>query len=214
MHSYKQKYFHCTYPNVILLVASWDSITPDAHNEARHFASAIGKSMYSLSSSNLVDPHRANVVVVVTKSMSSWDQFDDFESGEEKNTQWVREADRRRSIIIDIQRKVFPNLALWKIVFVENGGGTNMRAKYPKLPDGELSHQNLFEAIRSVVETAGPDGTYDLAGMHVLDFLAGSESLDLAPPPETEILLRRSEAVMVSSRNRLRVCVNFNYPGL
>jgi hypothetical protein len=67
---------HQTYPNIILLVASWDSITTDA-NPPAHFISALGKSMYKLSCSGLVDHSRT------TKSMSFMNEFDDF-SGAEK----------------------------------------------------------------------------------------------------------------------------------
>ncbi|KAJ7121586.1 hypothetical protein C8R44DRAFT_167341 [Mycena epipterygia] len=183
---------HRTYPNVILLVASWDSITPDAHNEPQHFTSALGKSMYNLSLSDLIDHSRTNVVVVVTKSMSSWNQFDDFETTAKKNNQWNIEAGRRMGIITDLQRKVFPKLAAWRTVFVENGGGRDMRMKYPKMPNGELSHQNLFQAIRGVIEAPGPDGTCDLAGMHALDVLTGAGASNLASQADIEILVRNS----------------------
>lgn len=200
MRTYKQQYFPETYPNIVLLVTSWDSITPDAHNERHQFTSAAGKSIYNLFSSDLVDPHRVNVVVVVTKSMSSWDQFDDFDTVEEKNAQWTIEAGRRTGMIIDIQRKVFPKLAPWHVVFVENGGGKDMRADYPKLPNGELSHQNLFEVIRTVIEASGPHENSDLAGMHALGLLAKPESSRLAAEATTEILVRRSsETQRVSS---------------
>ncbi|KAJ7654759.1 hypothetical protein B0H17DRAFT_1266588 [Mycena rosella] len=216
MRRYKQQYFpsgaYQTYPNVILLVASWDSITPDAHNEPHHFTSAAGKSMYTLSLSGLVDRDRANVVVVITKSLSSWDQFDDFESVAEKNTQWTIEAGRRRGIISELQQKVFPKLAPWPTVFVENGGGRDMRIKFPTLPSGELSHQNLFEAIRSVIEHSGPDGASDLAGMHALHVLTGAEPLDLRTQPETEILVSKSQdpVITVSLSSQLSgAAVNF-----
>ncbi|KAJ7654760.1 hypothetical protein B0H17DRAFT_1214288 [Mycena rosella] len=188
---------HQTYPNIILLVASWDSITEDAHNEPQHFTSAAGKSMHTLSLSGLVDHDRPNVVVVVTKSLSFWNEFDDFQSAAEKNTHWNIEAGRRRGIISDLQKKAFPKLAPWPTVFVENGGGTNMHTKFPILPNGELSHQNLFEAIRSVIEHSGPRGGSDLAGMHVLDVLTGAEPLNLASP-ETKILVNKSEAIIDS----------------
>ncbi|KAJ7121587.1 hypothetical protein C8R44DRAFT_736379 [Mycena epipterygia] len=200
---YKEQYFpdtipsdslgvrHKTYPNIILLITSWDTITIDAHNPPDKFTSPVGISMYKLSSSGLVDDARTNVVVVVTKSMSSWNQFDDFETTAEKNIQWNIEAGRRRGIITDLQRKVFPKLAAWHTVFVENGGGVNMGTEYPILPNGELSHQNLFEAIRGVIEAPGPDGTCDLAGMHALDVLTGVKLLNLASQAETTTLVRR-----------------------
>ncbi|KAF8191883.1 hypothetical protein K438DRAFT_2136538 [Mycena galopus ATCC 62051] len=200
MRTYKQQYFPKTYPNIILVVASWDSITPDAHNERHEFTSAAGKSIYNLSFSDLVDPDRVNVVVVVTKSMSSWDEFDDFDTIEEKNAQWTIEAGRRTGLIIDIQRRVFPKLAPWDVVFVENGGGRDMRADHPRLPNGELSHQNLFEVIRTVIETSGPQKNSDLAGMHALDLLAKPESLQLAAEATKEILVRRSSETLIDSQ--------------
>jgi hypothetical protein len=182
-----------TYPNVILLVASWRTITPDAHNGPTTFTSALGKSMYSLSCSDLVDRDRTNVIVVITKSMSSWYEFDDYHTAEEKHKQWKIEAGRRKGIITELQRKVFPGASPWQIVFVENGGGTKMREKYPILPNGELSHQNLFEAIRRVIEEPGLNGTYDMAGMYALDALTGAEPLDASGQATTEILVDKSD---------------------
>ncbi|KAJ7483650.1 DDE superfamily endonuclease-domain-containing protein [Mycena latifolia] len=156
MHRYKEKYFQDIFPNVILLVASWDSIMADAHNKASHFTSAIGRSMYNLFLSGLVDGDRTNVLVVITKSLSSWDQFDDFKTQKEKNAQWRLEAGRRKGIITDLQRKIFPKSSPWAIVFIENGGGRDMSATYPILPDGKQSHQNLFEAISAIMERNGP----------------------------------------------------------
>jgi hypothetical protein len=203
---YKDRYFpdteerHHTYPNIILLVASWKSITTDAHNPPADFTSALGKSMYNLSSSGLVDHARTNVVVVVTKSLSSSDEFDDYESIEEKNVQWMIEAARRRGIVADLQRKVFPRLAPWNTIFVENGGGTNVHAKYPKLPNGELSHQNLFDAIQGVFEAPGPHGSPDLTGMHALDVFTGDPPLSPGFLPETKILVNFSEAAATVGR--------------
>ncbi|KAJ7694029.1 hypothetical protein B0H14DRAFT_3044450 [Mycena olivaceomarginata] len=114
MRRYKEEYFKGIYPNVILLVASWDSITPDAHNDPPHFTSATGKTMYSLSLSNLVDNDRVNVVVVVTKCLSFWHQLDDFKSGRAKHKRWNIEAGRRMAIIAELQRKIFPNSAPWE----------------------------------------------------------------------------------------------------
>ncbi|KAJ7040044.1 hypothetical protein C8F04DRAFT_1254499 [Mycena alexandri] len=123
LRTYKIKHFTDIYPNVILLVAAWESITPDAHNEPAHFTSAIGKTIYALYRSNLVDDLRANIVVVVTKSLSSLHQFDDYKATKEKHVQWRIEEGRRRGIITDLQRKMFPRSSPWEIVFIENGGG-------------------------------------------------------------------------------------------
>ncbi|KAF7372446.1 Protein hedgehog [Mycena venus] len=189
-----------TYPNIILLVASWDSIKTDAHNPPANFTSPLGQSMYNLSCSGLVDHSRTNVVVVVTKSQTFMHELEDFDTTEEKNTQWMIEAGRRKAIIVDIQRKVFPSLAPWNTVFVENGGRIKtMNAEYPTLPNGELSHQNLFVAIQRIIAADGPHGTPDLTGMHALGVLTGAEPLDPKhQPKKTEILVEASEAVMYS----------------
>jgi hypothetical protein len=197
MQRYKERYFPKaipqTYPDAILLVASWESITPDANNDPVDFTSAVGNSMYSLFSSGLVDHTRANVVIVVTKSMSFWDQFDDFESDEEKNAQWNLEAEKRRTIIQGLQTKVFPNLAPWQVVFVENGGGTNMGASYDILPNGEVSHENLMKAIGSVIQHHRGQGPRDPAGMQ--NALSGTAP---AEQPLTAILVDRPEEMPVS----------------
>jgi hypothetical protein len=207
MRQYKQRYFpepeshppsqrspaisHHTFPNVILLVATWDSITPDAHNEPAYFTSAVGKSMFSLKISSLVDLERSNVIVVVTKSMSSWYQLDDYESEEEKNNQWNTEAGRRVGIILDLQRKTFPKSTTWPVVFIESGGGSRMDAPYSRLPNGELSHQNLFETICDVIAPPGRDTTHDLAGLQALRLLTGVEPSDFAWQAKTETLLSK-----------------------
>ncbi|KAJ6488915.1 hypothetical protein C8R45DRAFT_1143154 [Mycena sanguinolenta] len=195
MDLYKTRYFpdleqRTTYPNVVLLVASWDSITEDAHNHPNHFTSAAGKSMQSLSLSGLVDPTRSNVVVVITKSMSSWDQFDDIPGLEAQRDEWIVEAEIRKGIIIDLQRKVFPRLTPWEVVFVENGVENDMRAPYPVLPNRELSHQNLFDAICRLILQPGPHGKDDFAGMHALDVLTGAKRLNEA---QSKILVSRQD---------------------
>ncbi|KAJ7040039.1 hypothetical protein C8F04DRAFT_1254495 [Mycena alexandri] len=194
MHRYKEKYFRNIFPNVVLLIASWDSIMPDAHNKVSHFTSAIGRSMYNLFLSGLVDADRTNVLVAITKSLSSWDQFDDFETQKEKDAQWRLEAGRRKGIITDLQRKIFPKVSPWGIVFIENGGGRDMGAKYPTLPDGKLSHQNLFEAISVIMQHNGPgwDGCRDLVGIHALEVLTGAEPLGPSSKAEVENLVEQS----------------------
>ncbi|KAJ7874380.1 hypothetical protein B0H13DRAFT_2348579 [Mycena leptocephala] len=104
------------YPNVILLVTSWNIITADAHNLPEHFTSPIGQSMFKLSQAELVDHDRRNVIVVVTKCMSFMTDFDDYKALPEKNEQWNIEAGKRRRIITDLQRKVFPKSLPWPIV--------------------------------------------------------------------------------------------------
>ncbi|KAJ7217547.1 hypothetical protein C8J57DRAFT_1395673 [Mycena rebaudengoi] len=191
LHTYKLKHFPDIYPNVILLVAAWDSVTSDAHNKPENFTSAIGKTIYSLYCSNLVDDERANIVVVVTKSMSYFHQFDDYKTTNEKNAQWRIEEGRRRGIITDLQRKLFPKSSPWEIVFIENGGGKDMSAKFPVLPDGQLSHQNLYDAIQNIIKCPSADGSLDLMGIQALQVLTGAAPL--APSAEhAEVLVDAS----------------------
>ncbi|KAJ7457139.1 hypothetical protein B0H11DRAFT_2320712 [Mycena galericulata] len=188
------------YPNIVLLVATWASITLDAHN-APQFTSALGKSMKQLYHSGLVDHERPNVIVVVTKSLSDWSQFEDLKTDREKDACWIKEAGDRQEIIVAIQRRLSPGLQPWKVVFIENldtsftkdGIDPRVRThKFPVLPNREISHQNLFLAMRGLVEPA--DGALDITGLHALQVVSGADRLNvnsLAPP---EILVHRSEA--------------------
>ncbi|THV00787.1 hypothetical protein K435DRAFT_931676 [Dendrothele bispora CBS 962.96] len=160
MGEYKRKYFSDQslnrssfqsgadiFPNVILLIAEWKSVTPDVHNSP-NFTSSAGKSMLNLRDSGLVDLRRNNVVIVITKSLSSWNEYDDYKLDEDKEILWRHEASRRRSMIIDLQQTIFyDSQDPWPIVFIENGSSDDMDPNYIKLPNGELSHRNLFEAI-------------------------------------------------------------------
>ncbi|KAJ7907605.1 hypothetical protein B0H13DRAFT_2273628 [Mycena leptocephala] len=196
MHRYKQKHFEHIFPNVILLVASWDSLMLDAPNNTSKFTSALGRSMYNLSRSGLVDNDRTNVLVVITKSLSSWDQFDDYNTPKEKNAQWCIEAGRRKGIVADLQRKIFPKSAPWETVFIENGGGRDMSATFPFLPDGQHSHQNLFNSIRNLMERTdpGPGGCGDLVGIQSLQVLAGAKPLRRSSKAEVENLVEQLPA--------------------
>ncbi|KAJ7785040.1 hypothetical protein DFH07DRAFT_934929 [Mycena maculata] len=180
------------YPNVILLVTSWNTITGDAHNTPEHFTSPIGLTMFKLSHAGLVDLHRTNVIVVVTKCLSFMSELDDYKTQPEKDQQWNIEAGRRRGIITDLQRKVFPKSTSWPIVFIENGGGQHVHHRYPTLPNGELSHQNLFDAIRGVIENQGPEGASDLAGIQALQLITGAEPFGASSQPQKEILIDRT----------------------
>ncbi|KAJ7260753.1 hypothetical protein C8J57DRAFT_1233001 [Mycena rebaudengoi] len=157
MHRYKETYFQNIFPNAILLVASWDSIMPDAHNKVSHFISSVGRSMYYLFLSGLVDGDRTNVLVVITKSLSSMDQFEDFETKHEKDAHWRLEAGRRNGIITDLQRKRYertlPNLARRK-------------------------EKNLFDAIRDMMECKSPGSQQccDLVGIQALQALIAPSS--------------------------------------
>lgn len=213
MSQYKAKYFpdsyscpqssppiNPTFPHVILLVATWDSITPDAHNEPPNFTSTIGKSISNLKNSRLVDLEHSNIIVVVTKSMSYWYQLDDYESEDEKNNQWRIEADVRRAIILDLQRRAFPKSTPWPVVFVENGGGSKMNRGYPILPNGEQSHQNLFDAIYNVM--------HDLAGLQALQVLTGASFLDSVGKAETLLspeMIHDTVSIIIMSDYLMRI---------
>jgi hypothetical protein len=167
-----------TYPNAVLLVASWGSIKEDAHNEPQHFTSAIGKTMLNLKVSKLVDPERTNVIVVITKSLSSWQDYDDYDDDDEKGEYWNDDARKKTRIIGALQQKVFPASWPWRVVFIENGGGKAVLQKHRTLPNGELSHQNLFEAIRDLFTAADDENMpQDLVGIQALRLLTGADSL-------------------------------------
>ncbi|KAJ7440318.1 hypothetical protein B0H11DRAFT_2099893 [Mycena galericulata] len=197
LRTYKHKHFKDIYPNVILLVAAWESITPDAHNEPAHFTSAIGKTIYTLYRSDLVDDQRANIIVVVSRSMSSFHQFDDYKTTKEKHAQWRIEEGRRRGIITDLQRKMFPRSSPWEIAFIENGGGKDMGTKFPVLPDGQLSHQNLYDAIHSIIKRPSSDGSLDLVGIQALQVLTGAEPLGSSAVAREKVLVDASKEEMV-----------------
>jgi hypothetical protein len=116
----------------------------------------------------------------------------------EKNEQWNIEAEKRRRIITDLQRKVFPKSLPWPIVFIENGGGKHVHQRYPTLPNGELSHQNLFDAIRGIIEHPGPDGARDLAGIQTLQVITGAQPFGASCQPQKEILIDRAAEGILS----------------
>ncbi|KAJ7753575.1 hypothetical protein B0H16DRAFT_1834838 [Mycena metata] len=192
MKTYKQEYFAGTYTNVILLVVTWDSILPNADHESPHIRSVVGRLMESLSQSGLVDNARVNVVVVVTKSLSSLHEFDHFKSPKDRNSAWMDEANKRRAITARLQSKILPNSVAWETVLIENGGGKDMTAKFPKLPDGNLSHENLYHAIRRMVESPEPYGIGDLAGIQALQVLAGAQPLGPSFRTDRQFLLTPS----------------------
>ncbi|KAF8145221.1 hypothetical protein K438DRAFT_1782159 [Mycena galopus ATCC 62051] len=197
LQRYKDDHFTDIYPNVILLVAEWGSIKPDAHNEPAASTSALGKTIYALHLSNLVDEQRSNIVVVVTKSRSSLHEFDDYTTPNEKDAQWRVEEGRRRGIITDLQRKRFPRSSPWEIAFIDNGGGSDMSAKLPVLPDGLLSHQNLYDAICNIVKRPSSDGSLDLVGIQSVQVLAGAERPGSLAEPQKKVLVGASKQKQV-----------------
>jgi hypothetical protein len=130
--------------------------------------------MYNLSFADLVDHNRSSVIVVITKSLAVWDELDDFKSDKEKNEEWKCRAEDRRKIVDELRQKVFPDSSPWETVFIENGGGSDMRAKFPTLPDSQQSHQNLCDAIRSIVD---PDGGHKSprGGIQALQVFTGTK---------------------------------------
>jgi hypothetical protein len=159
------------YPNAIVIVASWPTIRID-DNDPPMFTSAVGKTIFSLKPSNLVDPERTNVIVAVTKSMASWSDYEDDPDDDAKAVHWKEHAKEKKEIIIGLQQKVFPTTKPWDIVFIENGGGSNV--KHRRLPNGDLSHQNLFDAIRQLFSADGENMAQDLVGMHALRLITGA----------------------------------------
>jgi len=173
------------YPNAILLVTTWDSIRGKCH--------ALRETMGNLRKSGLIDHEHPNVIVVVTRSLSSWDDYEDFDDDEKKN-QWQEDADKKKRIIDDLRLEVFPSSASWQVVFIENGGGESIVQDFKRLPNGELSHQNLFDAIYKLF--VGADRKGDLVGLEALRFLTGDHSIvsRLRPSP-VETLLRLDDPV-------------------
>ncbi|THV00784.1 hypothetical protein K435DRAFT_837135 [Dendrothele bispora CBS 962.96] len=177
---YKQKYFPDVpstedqkYPNVILLITEWNSIHSDSHNSP-NFTSAIGKSMWNLKHSGLIDPHCSNVIVVVTKSLSSLtDECPEGTASEsDRETWWRVAASKRRIHIEDLRQTIFPRLSKWPIVFIENGSDQNLDSDHKILPNEELSHQNLFKAIFDMVSS---ESEVDASGLITAEFLTGCE---------------------------------------
>jgi hypothetical protein len=203
LHTYKLRHFADIYPNVILLVVAWDSIKldPQAHNGPAHFTTAIGKTIYDLHRANLVDEKRANIVVVVTKSLSSLSQSYDHKPTKEKRGEWRTEEGRRRGIITDLQRRMFPRSSPWEIVFIENGGGKDMSAKLPVLPDGLLSHQNLYDAICNIIKRPSSDGSLDLVGIQALQVLTGAGPLGSLSEARTEVLVASKDIPVSTCRD-------------
>jgi len=160
-----------TYPNVILIVASWESVKED-DNELGNFTSSIGKTIQRLSRTKLVDNNRGNVIVVVTKSLSFFNDYEDASSQKKKEMYWREDAEKKKSIINGLRFKAFAgNGSEWPVVFVENGGGTS--AKSRRLPNEESYPKNLFKAIKTLVCLAGPDQPHDLVGAAATQYLTG-----------------------------------------
>ncbi|KIM85543.1 hypothetical protein PILCRDRAFT_336732 [Piloderma croceum F 1598] len=81
---------------------------------------------------------------------------------------------------------------------MENGGGDKILQKHRRLPNGELSHQNLFEAIADIVTQA-----QDLVGIQALQIVTGADSIisQLEPTPR-EILCQCGDRVAPGGKER------------
>jgi hypothetical protein len=194
--------FRKTYPNLILVVASWDTIREDAHNDPQHFTSPIGKTIFSLKASELVDLECTNVIVVVTKALSSWHDYDDYDEYDEKRRRWVDDVRQKTGIIGALQRKTVTPSRSWRVVFIENGGGRALPEKYRVLPNGELSHQNLFEAIRDLFVAADSENRYyDLVGLQALGLLTGAPGVRsrIEPRITWELEASKTQSEMVGN---------------
>jgi hypothetical protein len=150
--------------------------------------------MQYLKDTDLVDHVRQNVIVVVTKSLTFWTDYEDFSSDAEKNAQWQLDAEEKKKIIDGLRIKVFPSSPpgsdvspssiSWPVIFVENGGAVSAMPK--RLPNNELSHQNLFEAILNLVAAENRSGEQDLVGLQALRFVTGVDSARPSKLPYSE----------------------------
>jgi hypothetical protein len=131
--------------------------------------------MEYLQGSGLVDHQHLNVVVVVTKSLSFWNDYEDFDPVN-MNKQWQHDANVKTRIIDNLRSEIFPSSFSWPVVFIENGGGNRILQEYKRLPNGELSHQNLFDAIYRILGGTS-DEDRDLVGFRALRLLTGDESI-------------------------------------
>jgi hypothetical protein len=185
-----------TYPNVILVVASWNSVKED-NNPLGKFTSSIGKTIDYLPETGLVDERRQNIIVVVTKSLSFWDDYEDFESDDDKNDQWKRDAEEKRRIVDGLRVKAFPSSSPWPVVFAENGGGTS--AKPRTLPNGDVYPTSLFERIKELFAHTDADGIQDVVGIAALQYITGALTKFEARPPK--ILCRSNDSAVAHDQN-------------
>jgi hypothetical protein len=129
-----------------------------------------------LNGSGLIDHIHPNVIVVVTKSLSSLIDYEDCDSEEDESNQWQQDAAAKTCIINNLRSERFPSSPSWPVVFIENGGGQEILREYRILPNGERSHQNLFDAIFTLFDGTG-GGEKDLVGLHALRVLTGDNSV-------------------------------------
>jgi hypothetical protein len=195
------------YPNLIVLVASWDSIKRD-DNELANFTSSMGKIIYYLSHTGLFDDRHPNVVVVVTKALTFMTDYHDLKSKDAMNQQWMRDTDEKAKIINDLRLKVFPDSDAWRVVFVENGGGKDIHGMLRILPNGERSHYNLFDAIVGLLTES-----QDLVGALALRLISGAD-ISRLEPTEREILCQCPDSGVPPRERRVEVSplINSRFP--
>lgn len=185
------------YPNAILIFATWDSVRNDPQ-------SAIEKTIQFLANSNLVDQTYQNVIVVVTKALTFWSDYDYLHSDDEKTEQWKCDANEKEQIINDLRSKTFRSSQPWRVVFVENGGGEKIHRTHRMLPNGELSHQNLFEGILQIFTEVD-----DLVGIQALRAMTGAlGDSSRSEPTERQILCQCLDRNLSSSRRDAEVSLS------
>jgi hypothetical protein len=155
---------------------------------------------YTLSIARIWWMNSAAMSSSLSQNLCHLHEFDDYETTEEKYAQWRIEEGRRRGIITDLQRKMFARSSPWEIVFIENDGGSNMNEKLRVLPDGLLSHQNLYDAICNIIKRPSSDGSLDLVGIQALQVLTGAGPLSSLTEARTEVLVGASQQELVVSR--------------
>jgi hypothetical protein len=198
------------FPNIILLVASWESVQRD-DNRLDNLTSAIGEGMRALCSSHLVDRRRENVIVVITKSMSplNSDEYDDEERPDGKTKRWKRDAAEKVTIIHGIQAKAFPHCRPWRVVFAENGAGTKYRDDN-LLPNGQTSRQSLFDSMLDLLSARDETGMQDLVGLYALRIATGASKIcrQLKNLSEPEILCSMEPNEGIPAEERAVVVCN------
>jgi hypothetical protein len=186
----RERFREKVYPNAIFLVTSWDRIKGNQ-------PSSICEAMDYLNGSGLIDHLYPNVIVVVTKSLSS---MTDYEDCDFKDDEWQKDAAAKTRIVDKLRSERFSSSKPWPIVFIENGGGKEILREYRNLPNGERSHQSLFNAIFGGTDGREKEKEKDPVGLHALRFLTGDKNvvreLELTP---VEILSQGDNAPIPGS---------------
>jgi hypothetical protein len=176
-----------------MLVTTWKSIQRDAENEPHEFQSPIGRTIWTLLQSGLYDAYRPNVIVVVTCALTTYESdYEDLEDEEERHEAWRRDAAKKKRFIYDICDRALPGCEPWPVVFVENGSGRKGLAEFKTLPNGEQSHLNLFDAMRSIFNQDPNEA--DVQALHAVTLLAKGAK-DAHAEKETVVSLTSNEVI-------------------